>query len=489
MNNLGLIINEMMSEKNLTQDMVLDTIRDLLKAAYKRKFGTDENVDITFSDNLNSVSISAIKTVVLEENYYNEVTEIPLDEAEELAENVEVGDSLFIPISFDSFDRGSIQTAKQRTQQNLKEIQNNYVYKEFESKVGQLIQCYVASVNSYGDIILTLGDKVHGILPVNKQSPREVYSVGDSIKCYFEDISKPEKIQGDKRGRKNERDDVRMVFSRSCPNLIKKLLEIQIPEVGDGQVKVESIARQAGFRTKLAVSTYHSDIDPVATIIGLKGNRINTIKTEIDNEIIDVILYDENPLTFIANALAPATVNKVLILDVATRQAIAIVDENQLGLAIGNQGINIKLAKKLTDWQILVKTQEEFEQMDISQEAREKAEAIFTTGYVEELAQEEVIEESGDIVEVDEGETLLSDLNISSSLVEKLNFYDIYSVEEYFELTDEDLDAYKITEEERAEINACVDIEEEEFECPNCGVKLPFGTEVCPSCHVEFEFE
>ena len=486
MNNLRLIIDEMMAEKNLTKDMVLDTIRDLLKAAYKRKFGTDENADITFSDDLNSVSISSIKQVVLEENYYNEVTEIPLDEAEELAEGIEVGDSLAIPVDFSTFDRGSIQTAKQRTQQNLKEIQNNHVFKEYEAKVGELIQCYVSSINSYGDIILLVGDRVHGILPASKQSPRETYSTNDPIKCYFESISKPEKVQGDKRGRKNEKDDVRMVFSRSCPNIIRKYLEIQIPEVADGQVKVDSIARQAGYRTKIAVSSYSNEIDPIATIIGLKGNRINTIRAEIDNEIMDVVLYDENPINFIANALAPAVVNKVLIMDVATRQAIAIVEENQLGLAIGNQGINIKLAKKLTDWQILVKTQEEFEQMDISQEARDKAEAIFTTGYVEEYTEDET--DVASVVEVEDGETLLSELNISEALVSKLNFFDIYSVEEYFELSDEDLDTYKITEEEREEINSCVDIDDD-FECPNCGTKLPFGTEVCPSCHVEFEFE
>ena len=197
---------------------------------------------------------------------------------------------------------------------------------------------------------------------------------------------------------------------------------------------------------------------------------------------------------FISNALTPATVAKVLPIDLATKHAIAIVDDNQVGIAIGLSGVNVKLANQLCDWMIEVKTQAQFEEMEISQEARDKAEAIFASGddaFMKEEEKEEThltAEELG----ISEDETLFADLSISRELVKKLEYHDVYTAEEFFDLTPEEVNAIGLTDEEKAEIASVIDVEEEqeeEFECPNCGTVLPAGTTHCPNCGVEFEFE
>lgn len=496
--NLREAIDAMVSEKGITQEMVLDTIKDFVKAAYKRKFGTDENVDIQFSEDLNTMNVCAIRQVVDEDNYYNEVTEIPLDEAQELAENVAIGDSLMIPLDINSFDRGAVQSAKQKAQQSFKEIQNNSTYKEFKEKEGEIIQCYVRSKTMNGDLILNVGNDNEGVLPYRNQSPRETYNIKDSVRCYVERVENNDAQQkfpdDDKRARKQHR-GVRIILSRTSPDMIRKLLEIQVPEIANHQVEVVKIARQAGSHTKIAVRSASDDIDPIGATVGLKGNRIQSIMAEIEGEKIDVIRWDENPLQLIANALTPATVQKILPIDLNKHSAIAIVDENQLGLAIGVGGVNVKLAKQLCDWMIEVKTQAQYEEMEISQETREKAEELFSNPHTEEHVEEPEAEETpltADQLGVNEDETLLSDINIPENLVQKLNYHDIYTVEEYLELSDDEKHDMEITEEEENAIASCIDVEEEQeeqFECPNCGSILPAGTTKCPKCGVEFEFE
>lgn len=486
-------ILQMSEEKHISQEMVLETIKEFVKAAYKRKFGTDENVVISFSDDLSSMNVSAKKIVVAEENYYNEVTEIPLDEAHDLADDVEIGDTLMIPLDPHTFDRGAVQSAKQRAQQSFKDIQNNYTYSEFKNKEGEVIQCYVNSQNQSGDYHMNVGGGVEGVLPVRNQSPRENFTTGESVKCYLERVENPsQNNRGGFRGR--NKSDVRIILSRTSPELVRKFLELQVPEIYDHQIEIVKIVRQAGIRTKVAVKSNAHDLDPVGATVGLKGNRIQTIMTELDGEKIDVIQYDENPLVFIANALTPATVTKVLPIDLSTKHAVAIVEENQVGIAIGLSGVNVKLANQLCDWLIEVKTQAQFEEMEITQEAREKAEAIFASGdeaFMAPLEEEEhhlTAEELG----ISEDETLFADLNISRELVKKLEYHDVYTAEEFFDLTPEEVDAIGLTDEEKAEIASVIDVEEEQeeqFECPNCGTVLTAGTTHCPNCGVEFEFE
>ena len=486
MSELSEAIRMMVEEKGISQELVLDTIRQTLLATYRRKFGTDENAVVTFADDLSSVELASRKTVVDEDNYYDEVTEIPLDEAQELSEEAEIGDELLIPIDPKSFDRISVQTGKQRAQSAIREIQKDELLQEFKGKVGEIINGYVQG-DKDGDLIIDLG-KTQGYLPKKNQSPKEFYTKGDKIRCYVESV-KP-----DERSDKN----IRVILSRIHEEFVRKLFEIYVPEIvaKDPSVEIMKIVREAGYRTKVAVAARKVDADAVGTCVGLKGNRIQAIMKELDDERIDVIKWDPNPLEYIANALSPAKVMQVYVIDQAKKEAVAIVDESQLSLAIGKQGLNVRLVNRLCDWLVNVKTQEQFAEMDISREARAVADSVF-------INDEEMPAMDNEAVDVGDEEMALTDLPIDAELIKKLNFYDVYSVEEFINLTDEDLaNMPNLSADDIAKVNEIikenVDIiedeaqeegDEESFACPKCGYPLKVGMTECPNCHVGISFE
>lgn len=482
MSELSDAIKSMVEEKGISQELVLDTIKQTLLATYRRKFGTDENAVVTFAEDLSSVELASRKVVVDEDNYYDEVTEIPLDEAQELSEEAEIGDELLIPIDPKSFDRISVQTGKQRAQSAIREIQKDELLQEFRGKVGEIINGYVQG-DKDGDLIIDLG-KTQGYLPKKNQSPKEFYTKGDKVRCYVESV------RPDERSDKN----IRVLLSRVHEDFVRKLFEIYVPELvaKDPSIEIMKIVREAGYRTKVAVAPRKVDADAVGTCVGLKGNRIQAIMKELDDERIDVIKWDPNPLEYIANALSPAKVLQVYVIDQARKEAVAIVDESQLSLAIGKQGLNVRLVNRLCDWVVNVKTQEQFAEMDVSREARAAADSVFL---------EEQPEAQG--VELGDDEMALTDLPIDKKLIEKLNFYDVYSVEEFINLTEEDFanmpnlsaeEVEKITEiiKENVDIiedEAEVAEGEETFECPRCGFPLTVGMTECPNCHVGISFE
>ncbi len=486
MSELSEAIRAMVEEKGISQELVLDTIKQTLLATYRRKFGTDENAVVTFADDLSYVELASRKTVVDEDNYYDEVTEIPLDEAQELSEEAEIGDELLIPIDPKSFDRISVQTGKQRAQSAIREIQKDELLQEFKGKVGEIINGYVQG-DKDGDLIVDLG-KTQGYLPRKNQSPKEFYTKGDKIRCYVESV------RPDERSDKN----IRVILSRVHEEFVRKLFEIYVPEIvaKDPSVEIMKIVREAGYRTKVAVAAKKVDADAVGTCVGLKGNRIQAIMKELDDERIDVIKWDPNPLEYIANALSPAKVMQVYVIDQAKKEAVAIVDESQLSLAIGKQGLNVRLVNRLCDWLVNVKTQEQFAEMDISREARAVADSVF-------MDQDEVIPAEDQAVDVGEDEMALTDLPIDAELIKKLNFYDVYSVEEFINLTEEDFanmpnlsaeEIEKITDiiKENVDIiedEAEVEGDEESFACPKCGYPLKVGMTECPNCHVGISFE
>jgi len=482
MSELSEAIRAMVEDKGISQELVLDTIRQTLLATYKRKFGTDENAVVTFAEDLSSVELASRKTVVDESNYYNEVTEIPLDEALELSPEAEIGDELLIPIDPKSFDRISVQTGKQKAQSAIREIQKDELLQEYKGKVGEIINGYVQGEKD-GDLIIDLG-KTQGYLPRKNQSPKEYYQKGDKIRCYVESV------RPDERSDKN----IRVILSRASSDFVRKLFEIYVPELvaKDASIEIMRIEREPGYRTKVAVAPRKVDADAVGTCVGLKGNRIQAIMKEMDDERIDVIKWDPNPLEYIANALSPAKVMQVYVIDQARREAVAIVDDSQLSLAIGKQGLNVRLVNRLCDWVVNVKTQEQFAEMDISREARAVADSVFMDE--DQQAQYE---------EGEEEEMALTDLPIDKALIDKLNFYDIYSVEEFINLTDEDFASMpNLSAEEIEKINEIikenVDIIEDEaeaedgeetFACPKCGYPLKVGMTECPNCHVGISFE
>lgn len=494
---IGDAIRSMVAEKSISEELVISTIEDILRAAYKRKFGTDENAVIEFSEDYTSVELASRRQIVDDDEWYNEVTEIPLSEAKEIHEECEIGDELLIPVDLKEFDRISVQSAKQRAHQSFRDIQKDTLYSEFKAKEGQLIIGYYRRQAPTGDIYVDIGS-TEGLLPRRNQSSRESYQSNDKIKCYVESVEKAE------RG-------VRVILSRTSSELIRKLFEVEVPEIAQNQIDIIKIVREAGYRTKVAVASRNDDIDPVGACVGLKGNRIQTIMSEIEGEKIDILRYDPNPINYIRNALSPAQVKDVVVLDKNIYHAVAIVEDSQLSLAIGKQGLNVRLANKLVDWMIDVKTQAQFDEMDIAKEARSRAESIFLDEqeyYGEELVaqndEEVFIGQEGEVVPeesfVDEDEIALSELPLDEMLLKKLHFHDVYSVEEFINLSEEDLASFSdLSEEEiiaiKDTINEYVDIVEDEEEteteyvCPNCGSSITEDMNVCPNCGTGLVFE
>ncbi|MBJ2357307.1 MAG: transcription termination factor NusA [Sphaerochaeta sp.] len=494
---IGDAIRSMVAEKSISEELVISTIEDILRAAYKRKFGTDENAVIEFSEDYTSVELASRRQIVDDDEWYNEVTEIPLSEAKEIHEECEIGDELLIPVDLKEFDRISVQSAKQRAHQSFRDIQKDTLYSEFKAKEGQLIIGYYRRQAPTGDIYVDIGS-TEGLLPRRNQSSRESYQSNDKIKCYVESVEKAE------RG-------VRVILSRTSSELIRKLFEVEVPEIAQNQIDIIKIVREAGYRTKVAVASRNDDIDPVGACVGLKGNRIQTIMSEIEGEKIDILRYDPNPINYIRNALSPAQVKDVVVLDKNIYHAVAIVEDSQLSLAIGKQGLNVRLANKLVDWMIDVKTQAQFDEMDIAKEARSRAESIFLDEqeyYGEELVaqndEEVIIGQEGEVVPeesfVDEDEIALSELPLDEMLLKKLHFHDVYSVEEFINLSEEDLASFSDLSEEEIiaimdTINEYVDIVEDEEEteteyvCPNCGSSITEDMNVCPNCGTGLVFE
>ena len=363
-------IKQLIQDRGISEELVLKTIEESLLAAYKKKYGTVDNAVIRFNEDGTEVAMFSQKKIV--DDVDDEVHEIALEDALELNEECEIGDELLLEINPQEFDRGAIQSAKQKAKQTLREIQKNTLYSEFKDKIGELIIGYYQRERN-GNIYVDLG-KTEGVLPKKFQSPREIYHPNDRIRALIYEVNKtPTGLQ--------------IVLSRTHTEFVKKVFELEVPEVYDRTIEIFKLVREPGYRTKLAVYSNRDDVDPVGACVGLKGVRIQAVVRELEGEKIDVLKYEPDPRSFIRNALSPAEVLQVIIVDESKRQALAVVPENQFSLAIGKQGLNVRLANRLVDWNIDVKSESQFAEMDLSAEAKKAVSALF--GDLEE--EEEIV--------------------------------------------------------------------------------------------------
>ena len=401
-------IRLLVQDRGISEELIQRTIEEFLMAAYKKKYGTSDNAVVRFSEDGSDVTIYAQKEIV--EDVYDPVSEIALEDALKLNEECEIGDELLIEINPKDFDRVAVQTAKQKARQTLREIQKDTLYSEFKDKVGEMIIGYYQRERN-GNIFVDLG-KTEGILPKRYQSPREVYRPNDRIKALIYEVNKnPNGLQ--------------IVLSRTHTEFVKRIFELEVPEVYDKTVEIFKIVREPGYRTKLAVYSNREDVDPVGACVGLRGVRIQGIVRELEGEKIDILKYDNDTRTFIRNALSPAEVSHVVILDEAKRQALAIVPEAQLSLAIGKQGLNVRLANRLADWSIDVKTEAQFGEMDIAAESKRAVSALF-----------------GDIPDEEEEITRIAELpDIPPRIVAGLEQSGIEYIEDLVSMSDDELSA------------------------------------------------
>ena len=505
-------IRDMMAQKDMSLKEVKSIITDMLKSAYKRKFGTDENAEVKFFTKKKDssriyVDILSKKTVVEEEDFFNEVTEIPYDEAVVLAgDEVEVGDTLEIPLNPRTFEYSAVQSAKQRGQQVSKEMTDDKTFIKAKSMEFTLVKGELKKIgknNSDWLVDVGFGEENLAVFPLRGQSPRETYDMGDTLRFFVEKVDRGDEVitRDTKTGKtKKKKRGVKISLSRSCKEFVKCLLEAQLrEEIDNGTVVIKSIARQVGVRTKVAVDTKKSDTYPVGATVGKAGCKIQTITNEIAGEKIDVVRYNEDPIVLIANALTPAQVQRVVEIDPVSKYAVAIVDDKDQGLAIGQNGVNVKLAKTLCDWVIDVKTKSQFNEMDQTQLIHETVGSLFKDNEAPlenvEKKEEVVKTLTNEEIGIAEGETPISDIGLDPHLVKKLHNADIWSIEEFFDYTDEELLERGISAEEIEAVKGSVEIvtEEEEgdgsFECPVCHEIVPAGSTSCPNCGAEFEFE
>jgi N utilization substance protein A len=490
-------IHQLIHDRGISEELILRTIENTLIAAYKRRFGNADNAIVRWNDDNREVSIYAKKTIV--DGVYDPVAEIDFEEARELNPEAEIGDELLIEVDPKDFDRISVQSAKQTAHQSIREIQKDSLYSEYKDKVGEIIIGYYQRERN-GTIYVDLG-KIEGILPRKYQSPREVYHVNDRIKALITEVNKiPAGLQ--------------IVLSRTHTDFVRAIFELEVPEIYDKTVEIHKIVREPGYRTKLAVYSNREDVDPVGACVGLKGVRIQAVIRELEGEKIDILKYDPDPRRFIKNALSPAEVRDVFIMDEGKHQALAVVAETQLSLAIGKQGLNVRLANRLVDWNIDVKTDAQFEEMDISAESRRAVSELF--GDADEYGEE--ISRISELPGVDPvlAETLLENeieyiedfLALGAEEIAALNGVTAEQldtlrkiIEEYVEIIEEDEDAGEVSEGKQETVQAEAETADsgetapleaediEEYECPECGAKITLDMTNCPNCGVGLSFE
>ena len=335
-------LNEIERTKGISSDIIIDALEKALVKSYEKNFNDNENVTVTVNKENGDTKIFSIKRVV--EDVEDKITEISLEEAIEINGNFSIGDEITVEVTPRNFGRIAAQTARNIVIQKIKDAEREIIYNEFINREKEIITGVIQRID-HGVVYVDLG-KVEGIVPLNEQIPFEEYRTNDRYKFYIKEV-------------KNTTKGAQVILSRTDTGLVKRLLELEIPEINDGVVEIFSISREAGSRTKLAVFTKDENIDPVGSCVGFKGTRVKAIVDELNGEKLDIIIWDKDIKIFLANSLSPAEVIKVFV-DEKEKTARIIVKSSQLSLAIGKEGQNARLAAKLTNWKIDIKGDEQY---------------------------------------------------------------------------------------------------------------------------------
>jgi N utilization substance protein A len=338
-------LEELSIEKGINKEYLLDAIEAALITAYKRNFNSSENVKIVIDEENATIKVYSLKEVV--DDVLDPAIEIDVAPARAVKKRAKLGDIVEIEITPKDFGRISAQTAKQVIVQKIREAEREIVYTEYSDRQGEIVSGIVQRVEK--NIIIDLG-KIEGIMTANEQIPGETYEVNDRIKGYILEVQK------------NSKGTPQMLVSRTHPGFIRKLFELEIPEIYEGLIEIKNIVREPGSRTKIAVYSKDQNIDPVGSCVGPRGTRIQNILNEIKNEKIDVVEWSEDPIQYIASALSPATVLAVDINNVEMSSRV-VVPDGQLSLAIGKDGQNARLSAKLTGWKIDIKSESQIKGM------------------------------------------------------------------------------------------------------------------------------
>jgi transcription termination/antitermination protein NusA len=343
---------DIIREKGISKEVVMEAIEAAIISAYKRNFGQAQNVRVDLNMETGTIRVFARKDVVEEVN--DPRLEISLEEAQRINPNYQVGDVVELEVTPKDFGRIAAQTAKQVVTQRVREAERNVIYAEFLDREEDIMTGIVQRVDPRF-VYVSLG-KTEALLPVSEQMPNETYKPHDRIKVYITKVEKTTK-------------GPQIFVSRTHPGLLKRLFELEVPEIYDGTVEIKSIAREAGDRSKISVHSDNPEVDPVGACVGPKGQRVQAIVEELHGEKIDIVRWSADPVEFVANALSPAKVLRVIVNE-AQKATTVIVPDYQLSLAIGKRGQNARLAAKLTNWKIDIKSESEAREMGIDPHAQ-----------------------------------------------------------------------------------------------------------------------
>lgn len=340
-------LEELEKEKGISKESLLSTVEQALLAAYKKNYGEEENVEVEIDRETGDVKIYEVKTVVPTEDLYDAAIEISYDDALEIKKRVKIGEVIRIEVNCEEFRRNAIQNGKQIVIQKVREAEREYIYDRFKVKEHDIINGIIRRIDERKNVFIEF-DGIEAILPPVEQSPADTYRVGERIKVYLAEVEKTNKFP-------------KIVISRKHEGLLRKLFELEIPEITSGLIEIKAVAREAGSRAKVAVYSADPNIDTVGACIGQKGLRIKNIVNELNGEKIDIVVWKESVEEFVSAVLSPAKVVNVEVVE-EENTARVIVDNSQLSLAIGKNGQNARLAAKLTGMRVDIKTADRVEE-------------------------------------------------------------------------------------------------------------------------------
>jgi len=365
-------------EKGISREVIVDAIEAALVSAYKRNFNQAQNVRVDLNVETGTMRVFARKEVV--EEVFDSRLEISLDEAKKINPSYEIGDIVELEVTPKNFGRIAAQTAKQVVTQRVREAERGIIYSEFIDREEDIMTGIVQRQDSRF-IYVSLG-KIEALLPQNEQMPNETYKPHDRIKVYITKVEKTTK-------------GPQIYVSRTHPGLLKRLFEIEVPEIFDGTVEIKSVAREAGDRSKISVYAENPDVDPVGACVGPKGARVQAVVYELKGEKIDIVKWSDDPVVFVANALSPSKVLDVQVNEEGKATTV-VVPDYQLSLAIGKRGQNARLAAKLTGWKIDIKSESEARKLGIYPRAAANSE--------EEINESDESETTEEMIQLEEVE-------------------------------------------------------------------------------------
>lgn len=418
-------LNELVKDRGIDRDVLLETIEQALTSAYKKNFGSAQNVRVDMNRETGDIKVYSQRVVVDESDLYDNFLEIELSEARKINPNYELGDILEYEVTPKDFGRIAAQTAKQIVVQKIREAEREMTYNEFVEKQDELVTGEISrvSLRDGKKIVFVQIGKGEGILLQSEQIPGEDYKIGRNMKFYVVEVNKTNKSP-------------QIVVSRGHFGLVKRLFEMEVPEIQQGIVQIKSMSREAGSRTKMAVKSTDSNIDPIGACVGTQGSRVRNIVSELGDEKIDIVKYSDEPAEYIEAALSPSKVTKVFVNN-KEKSAVVIVPDYQLSLAIGKEGQNARLAARLTNWKIDIKPESDFNEED------ERA-------LLEKIESDNEIFEQEEIAKVqrekEEQEKILKEESLE--VIESINLDEVYDeeseniIEDNIEVYEDDFEDY-----------------------------------------------